>query len=118
MLAFLEENGLDPKYASIAFSNNIGELDGSATSIEVLQPKGFRVSASNHCGADMEKCGTVMALMDKFVKAPPLEGFRTYVGFRNNVSAMTWEDVAAGMNEQFKRLGSNAKVDMSLFLVR
>ncbi len=116
--AFAKENGVDPKYLSIDFSNNIGVLDGSASSIEVLQPKGFRVTPSSHTGVDMEKMGAVIILMDKFVSDNPLEEFKTYKAFRNNVSAKTWEDVAAGMNEQFERLGSAARIDMSLFKSR
>lgn len=123
MRTFAAEKGINPDYLQFSFSNDIGVSDGSAASIEVLRKKGFhvysRATASVFNADNFEEQITAPGrLMNAFVREEPLEGFKTYVAFRNSVSAATWEDLALGMNEQFKKLGSEARVDVSLFKSR
>ena len=118
MRVFFEESGLDPQYVSFKFSDDMPELNGSARGRAALQPKGFMMSASHHTSGDPAKQGAVLDAVEKFTEENPLEGFKTYATYFTCVSAKTWEDVAAGMNEQFERLGSKARVDISPFKAR
>jgi hypothetical protein len=112
MKTYLQEKGIPLEWVHFQFSNNMSELEGSASSFEALKPKGFMVRPTV---SDIEKIVALHEAVYDFTTTNRLEGFKTFATHRNCISAMTWEDLASGMNAQFERLGSKARVDMSVF---
>ncbi|MDX2074114.1 MAG: hypothetical protein SFX19_07105 [Alphaproteobacteria bacterium] len=112
---FFEEKGIDPTALSFHFSANIGEHDGSAASIDALGGyKGFKVTPSD-TAAIPQDYAAISGLMQELAADNGAHSFKTYKVHRTMAGAMTWEDLAQGLNDQFARLGSSAKVDLSAF---